>query len=66
MWDLILSVPDHCLSFYSVIDNSDLFLSIYIAATATHSLIMKEELRIYCQQMERQNNKRRKYMINRL
>ena len=29
-------------------------------------LTVKEELRIYCQQMERQNNKRRKYMINRL
>ena len=27
----------------SVKDNSDLFLSIYIAATATHSLIVKEE-----------------------
>ena len=48
------------------LDNSDLFLSIFIAATAIHSLIVKEELRNYCQQMERQNNKRRKYMINRL
>ena len=23
MWDLIVSVPDHCLSFYSVHLNSD-------------------------------------------
>ena len=43
------------LSCNSVKDNSDLFLSISIAASATHSLIVKEELRIYCQQMERQN-----------
>ena len=54
------------LSCDSVKDNSDLFLSIFIAATAINSLIMKEELRNYCQQMERQNNKRIKYMINRL
>ena len=45
---------------------SDFFLSVFIAATATHSVIVKEELRIHCQQMERQNNKRRKHMINRL
>ena len=54
------------LSCDSVKGNSDLFLSILMAAAATHSLIMKEELRIYCQQMERQNNKRRKYVINRI
>ena len=28
MWDLIVSVPDHCLSFYFVFDNT--FLSLYI------------------------------------
>ena len=63
---LLLSIVCKQLSCDSVKDNSDLFLSMFIAGAATHSLIVKEELRIHCQQMERQNNKRRKYMINRL
>ena len=44
------------LSCDSVKDN-DLFLSIFIAGTAIHSLIVKEELRNYCQQMGRRNKK---------
>ena len=27
MWDLIVSVPDHCLSFYSVADQARLSLT---------------------------------------
>ena len=31
MWDLIVSVPDHCLSFYSVVDKSHkyMFVTVY-------------------------------------
>ena len=43
------------LSCVSVKDNG-LFLSIFTAATAIHSFIVKEEIKNYCQQMERQNN----------
>ena len=80
LWKLVESseIVLFCVVFYgrpsrwsdtvcdSVKDNSDLFVSIFIAATATNSLIVKEELRIYCEQTERQTNERRKYMINRL
>ena len=44
------------LSRDSVKDN-DLFFPIFIAGTAIHSLIVKEELRNYYQQIEKRNNK---------
>ena len=29
MWDLIVSVPDHCLSFYSVVRCMDSIISLF-------------------------------------
>ena len=37
MWDLIVSVPDHCLSFYFAISNWDFFI-IIIQLTVTEAL----------------------------
>ena len=30
MWDLIVSVPDHCLSFYFVVENISILSLIFI------------------------------------
>ena len=39
MWDLIVSVPDHCLSFYSVYSNLQIVLPYYIKGDRKLSVI---------------------------
>ena len=33
MWDLIVSVPDHCLSFYLVITMSEAILYLFVKSS---------------------------------
>ena len=38
MWDLIVSVPDHCLSFYRLNPNLSLMYSIHLKKSITWSI----------------------------
>ena len=37
MWDLIVSVPDHCLSFYFSLEFESLFCIVSLAAERIHA-----------------------------
>ena len=48
MWDLIVSVPDHCLSFYfSSTSRAKMFLSFLVHICFTHTHMLYAHVHVY-------------------